>query len=303
MSHKPSEDASAFNFAEEPPELSSVTPAEECHACSPGSPGEHYSELLQTSYVYALGQIDIRFPDVGVEKEFAQVIGRAEGSRRLTDRQLLHDVLTRPDNRYLTRQICFVFSVLGMDTYVLRPHDPLDYELLAEAVRPEPSPTDIDVVIGRRGPIAGPEVCNGLALPTVEIAQVYSFDSDSLVEALEKPKAMPTEDFVPAAKELLARIMQMTDNSGASPRHRAFNYLAVRYPTIYRKMFDAFVNDSSLTGLDVRPSGLDENGTLLDVIFAYTDRRTDVVEKFFVRVDTRYLFPYLVTKLSPYSDH
>jgi hypothetical protein len=41
---------------------------------------------------------------------------------------------------------------------------------------------------------------------------------------------------------------------------------------------------------------------VVDVIFAYTNRNTDVVEKFFTRVDVTEEFPFLVTKLSPYYD-
>ena len=40
----------------------------------------------------------------------------------------------------------------------------------------------------------------------------------------------------------------------------------------------------------------------MDVIFSFTDRATDVVEKFFTRVDVTEEFPFLVTKMSPYFD-
>lgn len=42
---------------------------------------------------------------------------------------------------------------------------------------------------------------------------------------------------------------------------------------------------------------------ILDVIFSYSHRQTDVTEKHFVRVDVTEQFPFLVTKLSPYYDH
>ena len=41
---------------------------------------------------------------------------------------------------------------------------------------------------------------------------------------------------------------------------------------------------------------------IVDVIFSYTNRNTDVVEKFFVRVDVTEEFPFLVTKMSPYYE-
>jgi len=41
---------------------------------------------------------------------------------------------------------------------------------------------------------------------------------------------------------------------------------------------------------------------VVDVIFTYTNRNTDVDERFFVRVDVTEEFPFMVTKLSPYYD-
>jgi PatG C-terminal len=38
------------------------------------------------------------------------------------------------------------------------------------------------------------------------------------------------------------------------------------------------------------------------VIFSYTNRNTDVIEKFYLRLDITEEFPFLVTKLSPYYD-
>jgi hypothetical protein len=39
------------------------------------------------------------------------------------------------------------------------------------------------------------------------------------------------------------------------------------------------------------------------VIISYTNRQTDVTEKYLVRVDVTEEFPFLVTKLSPYYEH
>ena len=48
----------------------------------------------------------------------------------------------------------------------------------------------------------------------------------------------------------------MTDNAGTTDEHRALNYLAVRYPSIYARAAEAFAGDSSLSGVEVRPSPL-----------------------------------------------
>ena len=56
----------------------------------------------------------------------------------------------------------------------------------------------------------------------------------------------------------------------------------------------------SLTGLDVRPSPLSSTRKIVEVMFSYTNRGTDAIEKLFARVDVTEEFPFLVTKLSPY---
>jgi hypothetical protein len=236
-----------------------------------------------------------------VEKEFAQATGRAE-TAGLTDRQAVQKVLSQRQNRYLTRQLCWVMTIEGLETYILVPRDPADLDLLVEALRPTPSPMDLDCVIGVRGPVASPETCNGLMVPIVVFDQIYSFDRDALIKAIPRPEGAAAEQFGPAAEELFDRIMQMADNAGATDEHRALNYLAVRYQAIYANAADAFARDASLTKVEVAPSPLSGTRNVVDVIFSYTSRKTDVKEKFFVRVDVTEEFPFLVTKLSPYYD-
>ena len=175
------------------------------------------------AYVYAIGRIEPRFPTLSVEKEFAQATGRAE-TAGLTDRQALHAVLSQRQNRYLARQLCWVLTIEGLDTYILQPRDPADLDLLVEALRPTPRPTDVDVVIGMRGPIAPPELCNGLMVPIVVFDQIYSFDVDALIKSIPRPEKVAAKEFDAAAEELFYRIMQMADNAGATDEHRALNY-------------------------------------------------------------------------------
>jgi PatG C-terminal len=256
------------------------------------------------SFVYALGRIEPRFPSLAVEKEFAQATGRADAAG-LTDREALQSVLSDRPNRYLTRQLCWVFVIEGLETYLLAPRDPADLELLVEAVRPRPDPADLDVVIGTRGPLAPPEACNGLMVPIVVFDQLYSFDRESLLGAIPRPKGVPAKEegqFRAAAAELLDRILQMADNAGATDEHRAFNYLAVRYPAIYAQTAEAHADNASMSAIEVRPSRLSGVRKIVDVIFAYTHRQTDVTDKYFVRVDVTEEFPFLVTKLSPYYE-
>jgi hypothetical protein len=124
------------------------------------------------SFVYAIGRIEARFPRLAIEKEFAQATARAS-TKGKTDRTVLAEVLSQRENRYLTRQMCWVFSIQGLETYLLKPRDAADLDLLVDAIK-APSATDpwINCIVGIRGPIAPPELCNGLMVPVVGVDQM-----------------------------------------------------------------------------------------------------------------------------------
>src|SRR5262245_10720477 len=266
-----------------------------CPTCAAGAAS------MPRSFIYALGRIEARFPSVSVEKEFAQAVGRAETAGQ-TDQQAFATALSKRESRYLTRQLCWVMTIQGLETYLLQPRDPSDYDRLIEAIRPQASFMDVDVVVGIRGRIAPPVLCNGLTLPIVAFDQIYSFVRESLIEPMPEPDKLTFKQVAPAAEELFSRIMQMTDNAGATDDHRALNYLAMRYPAVYTVAAEQFGKNYTLTAVESRPSSLSSTRNIVEVTFSYTNRSTDFSEKFMVRVDVSEEFPFLVTKLSPSFD-
>jgi PatG C-terminal len=284
----------AMNAAMEAAPDVSGTPGS-CPTCGAGGAS------MPVSFVYALGRIEPRIPRLSVEKEIAQAVSSGESAGK-TDRHAMQSVLSTPENRYLARQLCWVFTIEGMETYLIVPHDPGDLQRLIETVRPDPRPTDLDVVIGARGPLAPPEMCNGLTVPIVAFDQIYSFDRDSLLRSIPSAEKGSREKLQAAGGEVIDRIMLMADNAGATDDHRALNYLAVRYPAIYHTAAEMYARNASLSALETRPSALSGTRKIIDVIFSYTDRTTSVAEKLFCRVDVTEEFPFLVTKLSPYYD-
>jgi hypothetical protein len=264
-----------------------------CPTCAAGAAS------TPASYIYAIGRIEARFPKLTVEKEFAQVTGRAQTAGK-NDRQVFHEILSAPENRYLARQMCWVLTIQGLETYILIPRDSMDFSQLVGTIRSDPSPNDIDLVVGLRGPIASPEFCNGLMLPIVLFDQLYSFDRDTLIKSIPRPEKIGSEEFGPTAAELFDTIMQMTDNAGSMDEHRALNYLAVGCPDIYAKAAERFANDFSLSRVETQISSLSSTRKIVEVIFSHTNRNTDFTEQSCVRVDVTEEFPFLVTKLSPY---
>ena len=270
--------------------------------CTCGSKGgSSFEDPMVRSFIYAIGNIEPRFPSPGLEKEYLQAVGRSE-TKGQTDYEAMKTALLKRENRYLVRQLCWILKIEGLETYIITPRDPGDFETLVDAFRPQPRGTDIDVVIGVRGPIAPPEMCNGLMVPIVIFDQVYSFDIDSLIKAIPKQDKLDAKKFSATVEELFGRIMQMADNVGTMDEHRALNYLSVRYDAIYAKAAEMHEHNSQLDGIEVRPSRLSGTRKIVDVIFVYRNRNTDVIEKYFTRVDVSEEFPYLVSKLSAYLD-
>jgi hypothetical protein len=280
------------------PRAGAAVPQQACTTC--GTPGSTQAAQPQ-SFIYAIGKIEPRFRDIYVEKEFAQATGRVE-TKGLTDHAALRTVLAQPENRYLVRQLCWVVTIRGVETYLLVPRDPMDFALLVETLRSRPTPSDLDVVIGVKGPIAPPQMCNGLLVPIVFFDQIYSFDQESLINSIPKPEKANAKEFAAAAEELFSRIMRITDNAGATDEHRALNYLAVRYPAIYARAVEYFDQNCTLSRVEVRASPLSGVQKLLDVIFTYTNRNTDVEDKCFARVAVSHEWPHLHTKLSHFYD-
>ena len=57
-----------------------------------------------------------------------------------------------------------------------------------------------------------------------------------------------------------------------------------------------------MSAVEVRPSSRGSVRKIVEVVFSFTNRNTDVIEKFFVRIDLNEEFPFVVTKFSPYDD-
>jgi hypothetical protein len=284
---------------------SAVSP-QECAQCrgGGGGPGPLDTGLTSYRYVYAIGRVGARFPNESIEKEFAQAIGRAE-TPNLADRKAFHAVISKPENRYLVRQLCWVLSIQGMETYILQPRAEADFQLLVDAVRPTPRSTDVDVVLGLLGPIVSPQFCNGLLVPVVVFDQLYSFDVDGVVKSVPAPKNLPEKEhslFRETVEDLFIRISQMTDNAGVLDEDRARNYLAVRDPAIYALAAELHHRNFSLSAVEARPSARTGTRKIVDVIFCFNNRATDFSEKYFIRVDVTQEFPFLASKIAPYID-
>jgi hypothetical protein len=260
---------------------------------------------LPPSYVYTIGNVVHRFPNRSLELELAQSTGRRseEETRGRTHEEVIHTALTDPANRYIARQVCYILKIEGLETYILVPTDPFDIDRFAQALRPAPGGVgDIDVIIGRRGPIAPPEMCNGLMVPIVMVDQIYSFDKDALMKSIPKRKGTKDDQFKKTGETLFTNIIQIADNAGATDEHRAINYLVVRYDEIYHRTQSLQDENYSFTAVDVHPSRLSGTRKIVDVVFSYENRANRAIQKWFVRVDVTEEFPFLVSPMQEYFE-
>ncbi|WP_217177305.1 hypothetical protein [Streptomyces sp. AC495_CC817] len=284
------------------PAESGVTQA--CCGCAGsgahGGGGTERGRDTTPGYVYVLGQVRAVFPDLSVQHEFSQVAA-AGGARDPSDADTVHRVLSAPENRYLARQMCYVLSVQGLDTYVLQPVDPADLDDLVEALRPVRDDRGLAVVVGTLGPLVPPGACQGLSVPVVHVEKIWAFDTRELIEAIDRPDDTSRKGFEKTAREVLDRVLQLNDNMGLDPAHRALNYLTVREQEIYRRTSQMRSAGFALSAVEAGPSRLSAGSqTVVSVVFSYTHRQTNVTEQFFVRVGLSGLFPFRVTPVQRY---
>jgi hypothetical protein len=255
------------------------------------------------AYIYAIGKISFRYPDLSIENEVRQASGRkAEDIKGLAQPEVINKIVTDPNNRYLARHLCWILEIENLPTYIIVPSDPLDIENFTNALRVNPERDDIDVIIGTRGPIARPDMCNGLMLPIVSVDQLYSFDKDELLKGIPKRKGTNEDQFTKTANALFEHIIQLADNVGATDEHRAINYLSMRYDQIYHRTQLMQDDNYFLHGIEVRLSRLANTRKILDVILIFENRNSAATEKWFARVDVSGKFPFLVSPLQQYYE-
>lgn len=271
-----------------------------CAKASSPDGGREGNGDTANGYVYVLGRVHAVFPDLSVQHEFLQVAG-AEGRTDVTDAEAMYRVLSAPENRYIARQMCFVLSVQDIATYILEPEDPTELDELVEALRPVTDKRDLAVIVGRLGPVAPPSACQGLSVPVVSVAHVWAFDSKKLIRAIDRPDGASRKEFEKGAGALLDQLLQLSDSAGADPVGRAFNFLAVRCQEMYQKTNEKRAEGYILSSVEAGPSRLSTGSqTVITVVFSYTHRQTNVVVKFFVRVEVAGIFPRLATPFQEY---
>ena len=249
-------------------------------------------------HIDAVGHIEGRFPSLSIEKEFAQKSPdelRRPGKHRSTGAARRAVPIRQP---YLVRHLvlgCFRCrgwrrTSCGLATRRI--------SIGCWAIRSQPHSIDLDVVVGLRGSIASSDECDGSMLPLVTVdADLIPSIGTRCSKGSRKPAGSMRRSRA-AAEEVFSRILQLTDNAGSTPEHRALSYLAMRYPGIYVRAAERFASDFSHWGRDAAIDAR-RRPPIVDVYFVFTNRNTDFTERYLVRVDVTDCFPFLVSELAP----
>lgn len=264
--------------------------------CCPECAGNRL--LRQEQYVYAIGRISVKFPTLGLEREFKQ----REMAMRLPpgeDRnQRISKVLE--ENGHLAAGMCYLLTNGGIPAYILVPAGPYLRKPLLEAISLGETAEAHVVVIGRVTSMAPPHLCAGVLAPILICDQVYVFHIHewltSLTRTLEPALAERSIDhqhFAAISRRVFSRVVQSTENVGATDTHRALNYLIMQHPGI----FLATVERSASRELDRIDTQLIQGASTrkqVAVIFSFIDPGTGVAERLFTRVDVTEEWPFVV---------
>ena len=283
------------------------------------------------SYIYSIGGLRLAFPSLSVEMAFAQQAALLRGV--VPDSWLATEVLSQGQNLYLTREMCWVLQIPGptstlsppgvaagangmVDAYLMKPRSQIELNEMVSFLQPDQSQGPRFVaVVGVKGPVAPAAVCNGLELPIVVVNQIYTFTEKAFVEHVLSSLGLtvdPTSDSYRAVLSAFQSFLQLADNGGNTPEHRAVNYLTLRYPDLYSMALEMLSGPLtgdlapapySFAGITTARPEVQGNRELVDVQFHYVQRMRRQKVSWFCRVDTTGQFPFLVSPLSRYYPH
>lgn len=277
-------------------ETTMTTDAGHCEECAARA------EAAVEQLIYAIGTLDVRFPTVGVEREFQQRERAMPGELPAGRGERLAHVLRA--NPHLWSRVCFVFSVGNVPAYIVTPSGQHVFHRMVEAVAGEAGSDAFAVLIGRRVGTAAPASCGGLLAPMIICDQLYPSKVEEWVEELGtrlegalKKKDFEKKRFSTIAREVFHRVVQSTENIGSLDSHRALNFVLVQHPGLALSAYER--SNSMLDRIETRIVQGTDLRRIVAVILTFVDRATGVPERTFCRVDVTEEWPFLIDGASP----
>lgn len=270
----------------------SAQPAPDAHApCSACASRMNPVE----QYVYAIGRLDVRFPSLGIEREYQQRERALQGLPQQRNARILA-VLEK--NPHLATRVTYVLLVGGMPVYSLTPASGSLKEAFFKALAHAHEMDHFAVVIGRVGGFTNPTATGGLLLSHVSVDQVYAFSASEWTEGLSKvahpvlqSRKVDDGQFRTVSQNIFRDVTTMPENMGASDGHRALNYLLVQHPGMF--LAAAERGGHVLDRIETRVTQVVSGRRHVAVILTFLDRATGVPERLYTTVDVTEEWPFV----------
>lgn len=262
---------------------------------------ENVVEINETpyGYVYAVGCLFPVFPSESERKEFERVA--AHLSLQTTSTVLpFYEVLSKPENFYLAKSLCWIFEIGGIKTYAVAPRDSTQLKTFISIIKqPQETSHRYDTIVGKLDPVAAsPEICNCRTLPIVHCNRLETFSIHSFTQYIEKESGLQ----LVAAKSLFRNMLLLTDNNGSSDAHRAINFITFAYIDLYRilgKKLSPKPTEQifSFNAVTAKPTGGGGGRKKIEVVFKFEDPATTKEENLHCEVDVTDQYPFITVNL------
>lgn len=273
-------------------------------SCQGGGAGASPTAAGSTP-VYAFGTLRMVFPSKSMEAEMQRALAsmHAAAMPGVVPYFDVHSgyglqLLGQGQYDYLFRDACFILTIGKIDAYLVQARSTPELQSMVAAANQLDDPTIYSAIIGQLGPIAGPQACNGLQLPIVYCNQIFSMPRLWLTRHVQSYFSAEGNDapLTAAQTQQLSLLgLQMTDNMGASPEHRALNYVALRYPLVYEITADMYGDGYMLLRIEVTPGRAPDER---DVVFVYQRLEVGQVVQWRCSIDVSGMYPYITQRLS-----
>ena len=254
--------------------------------------------LPPEQYVYAIGRMDVRFPSLGIEREYQQRERALHDLPQQSRNVRILAVLEK--NPHLALRVNYVFLIGGSPVFALSPSSGALKEAFFKALSQSHEIDHSCVVIGRAGAFTNPAAYGGLLLSLVSVDQLYTFSASEWAEGLAKvaqpalkSRKVETAHFQTVSQGIFREVITMPENMGISDGHRALNYLLVQHPGMF--LAAAERPNHLLDRIETRVIQVVGGRRHVAVILNFLDRGTGVPERLFCTVDVTEEWPFVVS--------
>lgn len=247
-------------------------------------------------YVYAIGHIDVRFPSLGIEREYQQ---RERALQDLPQQRHARIVSVLQKNPHLATRVNYVFVVGGTPVFALSPSSGSLKDAFFKALSRSQETDYSCIVIGRVHAFTNPATYGGLLLSQVSVDQLYGFSAAEWAEGLAKvaqpalqSRKVEAGRFQSVSQDIFREVTTMPENMGISDGHRALNYLIVQHPGMF--LAAAERPGHALDRIETRVLQSVAGRRHVAVILKFLDRGTGVPERLYTTVDVTEEWPFVV---------